>query len=144
MAWIALILCPDVQLVGAIFKPQREFMRYLIVLIAFLSSISQVLAFHQPEKMLEKIKKSQNPGKAVFKAYCANCHAKEPLINLGAPRIGVKVDWQPRLKQSYKRLLQHTFEGINAMPARGGCFECDDKLIEQTVAYMIGKTKPKA
>lgn len=95
--------------------------------------------FHHPQQQLARIARSKNPGEQVYQSYCANCHAEKPLISLGAPRIHSKADWQPRLHKGMPDLLKNTAEGINNMPARGGCFECSDKLLTAAVEYMLPK-----
>jgi len=69
--------------------------------------------------------------------FCAICHASHPLIPLGAPRKGHAKDWVVRLKQSRQILFQHVAEGYNAMPARGGCFECSDEQLEKAIENLI-------
>jgi cytochrome c5 len=48
---------------------------------------------------------------------CAACHAAGVL---GAPKIGAKGDWEPRLAQGFDTLLKHSITGIRAMPPKGG------------------------
>lgn len=98
---------------------------------------------HKPEEFIKSIQGKKNEGEKIYQHFCANCHALKPLIPLGAPRIGVEVDWKNRLKKGINELLKHTDEGINAMPARGGCFECSDEQLVQAVAYMLPKKSKK-
>lgn len=72
--------------------------------------------------------------------FCASCHAASPLIPLGAPRIGEKEDWAPRIKRGINSLFSHTEEGFNAMPARGGCFECSDEQLMLAILSMLPKS----
>lgn len=73
-------------------------------------------------------------GEAVYNQACAACHAGGVL---GAPRKGNEGDWADRLPQGMEVLVQHTIEGYNAMPPRGGCGNCSDEEIESAVEHMI-------
>ncbi|HVT62709.1 MAG TPA: c-type cytochrome [Legionellaceae bacterium] len=94
-------------------------------------------ASHQPQVFLDKIAGTSMEGQMIVKHYCANCHAVHPFIPLGAPRIGVKEDWTERLNQGKQQLFQHTVEGLRAMPARGGCFECTDQQLLLAIEVLI-------
>lgn len=92
---------------------------------------------HRPEDFLKQIRGTKDEGAQIVQHFCANCHAINPLIELGAPKINQKNDWEPRLKQGFKQVLAHTMEGIGAMPARGGCFECSDEQLTLAVLAML-------
>lgn len=92
---------------------------------------------HHPQDFLNSIAGSKNEGQQIVQHYCAVCHAEKPLIQLGAPRIGVKSDWEARLKQGMQKIFQNTSQGLNAMPARGGCFECSDEQLKQAIESML-------
>lgn len=94
---------------------------------------------HHPQEFLKKISGTKTEGAQIVQHYCAMCHAKNPLIQLGAPTIGDKDAWRLRIKQGIDVLLKHTDEGLNAMPARGGCFECSDKQLLLAIDAMLPK-----
>lgn len=98
---------------------------------------------HHPQEFLKTISGSKNEGEQIYQHFCVNCHAKKPLIALGAPRIGVKKDWQHRLKQGLDVLFKHTDEGINGMPSRGGCFECTDDQLFAAILFLVPKAAKK-
>lgn len=105
-------------------------MRYIVTgAIFFLLSAISWAASHHPQDFLKRIAGSKNEGKEIVKHYCAMCHAEKPMIQLGAPRTGQMKDWEPRMKLGTARIWEHTTEGLNAMPARGGCFECTDQQL---------------
>ena len=98
---------------------------------------------HHPQEFLQSITGAQNEGEQIYNHFCVNCHASKPLISLGAPRLGEESDWKIRLKQGMKKLFQHTDEGLNAMPPRGGCFECTDKQLMNAIQFMLPKQPKK-
>lgn len=65
------------------------------------------------------------------------------MISLGAPEIGNERAWGARLKQGMEVLFKHTDEGFNAMPPRGGCFECTDKQLILAIIAMVPKQAQK-
>ncbi|MGC1183449.1 c-type cytochrome [Legionella sp.] len=98
---------------------------------------------HHPQKFLQSINGSKNEGEQIYTHFCVNCHATKPLISIGAPRIGEEEDWKLRLKQGMDILFLHTDEGLNAMPPRGGCFECTDKQLILAITFMLPKEAEK-
>lgn len=114
--------------------------RLILIVLSLVMAVAHAdHQFHHPGEFIKTLTKEKNPGEKVYKAFCANCHEKKPLINLGAPRRGIKSDWQGRVKRPMKEIFKHLDEGIGAMPARGGCFECDDKALLAAVEYMLPK-----
>lgn len=122
-------------------------MRILVSVYLFCLSIYSFTAnagSHRPEDFLSKIRGSKNEGAEIYTHFCANCHADKPLIALGAPRYNEDQDWLPRLKQGISTLFKHTDEGYNAMPARGGCFECSDEQLFLAIEVMLPSTLQKS
>jgi cytochrome c5 len=56
-------------------------------------------------------------GEEVVKAVCSACHAT---VAAGAPKIGDKAAWGPRIKEGLDHLIKTAIKGENAMPPRGG------------------------
>lgn len=92
---------------------------------------------HHPQDFLDKIKGSQDAGKSVYEHFCSVCHDSKPQIPLGAPRSQVHEDWGMRTKKGLDVLIKNTHEGLNAMPPRGGCFECSDEQLFAALLYML-------
>ena len=109
----------------------------LIFLFCLSNTIVAWGATHHPQEFLKQISGSHDEGEKIVQHYCVNCHAFRPLISLGAPRIGQSVDWKPRIKRGLDVLFKHTDEGLNAMPARGGCFECSDAQLMLAILSML-------
>jgi cytochrome c5 len=73
-------------------------------------------------------------GEEIFQQACFSCHGTG---FYGAPVIGDAYDWEERLIKGEAVLLKSTLEGMNSMPARGGCAACSDTEIHQAVRYLI-------
>ena len=118
--------------------------KYILVILPFIFNASLAWSStHHPQEFLKKISGSKNEGEQIVQHYCATCHAAKPIIPLGAPRIGVSTDWDPRIKQGMDVLFKHTNEGINAMPSRGGCFECTDHQLMLAILAILPENNLK-
>jgi cytochrome c5 len=95
--------------------------------------------FHHPRQFLKQIAGKKDKGKQIYNQFCVMCHAQKPAINLGAPRIGILKEWKPRLEKGIDKMLAAIDPGLNAMPPRGGCFECSDDDLKQAILYMLPK-----
>lgn len=73
-------------------------------------------------------------GKAVYDKACFACHKSGVM---GAPKLGSKDDWKPRVDQGRQTVLDHALNGFNSMPARGGNPTLNDQDITNAVAYMV-------
>lgn len=73
-------------------------------------------------------------GDVVYNASCAGCHGTGAA---GAPKLGDKGAWGPRIAQGKAILYQHALGGIRAMPPKGMCMTCSDDEIKAAVDYMI-------
>lgn len=76
-------------------------------------------------------------GKAVYETKCAACHG---MGVAGAPKLGDKAAWAPRLKAGEAALIQSAIKGKNAMPPRAGQ-NVSDKDIKEAVEYMMSKVQ---
>ena len=81
-------------------------------------------------------------GKSAYNKTCALCHGSGVA---GAPKIGDKADWGPRIAQGADTLYKHAIEGFNgskgAMPARGGAPTMSDDDVKAAVDHMVGLSK---
>lgn len=73
-------------------------------------------------------------GKAIFESKCILCHKNGVA---GAPRLGNRPDWAPRIKKNFSLLLKHVITGYRAMPPKGACLECSISDLETTIRYML-------
>ncbi len=122
----------------------QQLLTYLIVCLFFLGLQTPAWSVsHHPQDFLRQIAGAKDEGAQIVQHYCANCHALKPIIQIGAPRMGFSSDWSARLKQGMDGLFKHTDEGFNAMPARGGCFECSDKQLLLAIQALLPQTPKK-
>jgi cytochrome c5 len=77
-------------------------------------------------------------GKAVFDANCIACHGTGVA---GAPKIGDKAAWAPRMKQGVDALHQAAQKGKGAMPPKGGNTSLSDADVNAAVDYMVSQAK---
>jgi cytochrome c5 len=81
-------------------------------------------------------------GKAVYDASCVTCH-KTGLM--GAPKLGDKAAWAPRISQGMPVLVVHSIKGFQGkkgmMPPKGGNAKLTDVQVGDAVAYMVSGSK---
>jgi cytochrome c5 len=59
----------------------------------------------------------------------------------GAPKLGDKAAWQPRIAQGIPTLYAHALNGIRTMPARGGNTNLSDAEVKAAVDHLVAKAK---
>ena len=79
---------------------------------------------------------AQRTGKQIVEARCAKCHATG---KGGAPKIGDREAWIPRIKDGYDATVRSAINGHGGMPARGGLANLTDAEMKEAVTYMINK-----
>ncbi len=77
-------------------------------------------------------------GQQVYNQLCMACHMTGAT---GAPIMGNKEAWAPRLEKDMTTLLQHSIEGFNAMPPKGGNPSLSDQDMASAVVYMVNENK---
>lgn len=76
-------------------------------------------------------------GEALYKQACAVCHVAGVA---GAPKLGDKAAWAPRLALGLDGLTASVIKGKGAMPPKGGS-GASDADIKASVAYMLASVK---
>jgi cytochrome c5 len=81
-------------------------------------------------------------GEEVYKKTCVLCHGAGVA---GAPKIGDKADWGPRIAQGKDTLYEHALKGFTgskgAMPPKGGNPALSDDDVKAGVDYMVSKAQ---
>jgi cytochrome c5 len=79
-------------------------------------------------------------GKTVFESACRACHGTGIA---GAPKVGDKAAWAPRIAQGVPTLEKHALGGFQAakacMPAKGGRADLPDDAVRAAVEYMVSQ-----
>ncbi len=73
-------------------------------------------------------------GEQIYQTRCSACHGSGIA---GAPKLGDKAAWQPRIDKGYETLVSHAIQGFNAMPQKGTCMTCSDEDIQAAVKFMV-------
>ena len=82
-------------------------------------------------------------GSDIYRQTCAVCHAVGIPGVPGAPKIGVRVDWDNRLEAGRLGLLHSVLKGKGAMPPKGGNASLSDTQATAALDYMLSKIKAK-
>ncbi|HTQ72996.1 MAG TPA: c-type cytochrome [Burkholderiales bacterium] len=89
-------------------------------------------------KWREPVDKSAPPaprtGEAIVKAQCIKCHEAG---KGGAPKIGDRDAWIPRLKNGLDATVRSAINGHGGMPARGGMADLTDAEMRSAVIYLF-------
>jgi len=89
---------------------------------------------HWTEPISKSALPSERTGKEVVAAQCHKCH--EAGLG-GAPKIGDRAAWTPRLKNGLDPLVRSAINGHGGMPARGGMISLTDAELRAAILYMF-------
>lgn len=78
-------------------------------------------------------------GEQIYQAVCQACHATGAA---GAPKVGDKAAWAPRLGQGLAGLLKSTTNGKNAMPPKGGS-DANETELARAIVFMANQSGGK-
>ena len=85
----------------------------------------------------EPAKAAADAVPALYTQICGACHAAGVA---GAPKLGDKAAWAPRLAQGVDGLTASAIKGKNAMPPKGGS-AASEAEIKAVVSYMVSSVK---
>jgi len=77
-------------------------------------------------------------GAATYNTACAACHGAGIA---GAPKLGDKAAWAPRIKQGKAAMYNTALKGKGAMPPKGGRMDMSDAAVKAATDYLIAKSK---
>lgn len=82
-------------------------------------------------------------GKAIYDHLCTSCHTAGIA---GAPKLGNKAMWDPRIAQGIDTLIKHATDGYHGpdgffMPPKGGNPALSDAQIKAAVTWIVGQAK---
>ena len=78
-------------------------------------------------------------GEAIYNKSCMACHMTGAA---GAPKLGDKAAWEPRIAKGMDALMQSAINGTaKGMPPKGTCMTCSDDELKAVVEFMVSKSK---
>ncbi len=77
-------------------------------------------------------------GKSTYDSVCMVCHGTGAA---GAPKLGDKAAWAPRIAQGKNTLYASALKGKGAMPPKGGNAALPDDAVKAAVDYMTAAAK---
>ena len=75
-------------------------------------------------------------GQQVYKNSCQSCHAAGVA---GAPKLGDKDAWAPRIATGIDALVASSINGKGIMPPKGACASCSEEDLKAAVEYMVSQ-----
>lgn len=99
-----------------------------------LSRIAPVAHYNTGAPLPEEGDKQALTGEQVYNRLCMTCHDTGVT---DAPIKGNLEQWAPRIAQGADVLFQHSLEGFNAMPAKGGDASLLDEEVKNAVVFMV-------
>lgn len=103
-------------------------MNKLLALAAMLAATTAASAAAAPDAA--KVEKT-------YTTTCAACHGAGIM---GAPKVGDKAAWKPRVAKGKPALYTSAINGVKMMPPRGGNPGLKDDEMKAIVDYMIAKS----
>jgi cytochrome c5 len=77
-------------------------------------------------------------GAGTYQTACFACHGTGAA---GAPKLGDKAAWAPRIKQGNNTLYASALKGKGAMPPKGGQAQLSDEAVKAAVDHMVAAAR---
>ena len=90
---------------------------------------------------LASAKGADRTGEQVVQAACGRCHLTG---EGGAPKVGDRAAWTPRVAKGLANVTQAALKGHGGMPARAGMADLSDVEIKRAIEYMFNSGVGKA
>ena len=91
-----------------------------------------------PEPAAAPAATAARSGEEIYKATCFACHLAGVA---GAPKLGDKAMWTPRIATGIDAMVTTVVTGKGAMPPRGTCANCSDDDLKAAVEYMVAQSQ---
>jgi cytochrome c5 len=75
-------------------------------------------------------------GQKIYQTSCQACHATGVA---GAPKLGDKDAWAPRIAKGNDAMFSSVKNGLKAMPPKGTCMGCSEDELRAAMEYMVGQ-----
>jgi cytochrome c5 len=86
------------------------------------------------EPISRKSPPAERTGESIVKAQCFKCH--QAGVG-GAPKIGDRDAWVPRLREGLDSTVRSAIKGHGGMPARGGMADLTDAELRGAILYLF-------
>lgn len=108
--------------------------KIMLVLLTSLFAFASIADEAQPLQLAQV-----SEGFNVEQKYMASCFACHSTGAAGAPKVGAgnAGEWEPRLEKGMDAIVANVINGVNTMPPKGLCFDCNDDDLRAIVEYMI-------
>ena len=77
-------------------------------------------------------------GQKTYQTSCQACHATGAA---GAPKLGNKEAWAPRIATGVDAMLAVAIKGKGARPPKGACASCSDDDLKAAIEYMVSQSQ---
>ena len=98
------------------------------------ASLFVALAAAMP--VIAQAQSADRSGEQIVRAQCSKCHDAG---KGGAPKVGDRTAWIPRVKQGLDVVVRSAIRGHKGMPARGGMADLTDAELRSAVVYMFNQ-----
>lgn len=112
----------------------RSRVAQISIFIAAVIFAGSIAADTKPAKPLQLAQAT--PNFDVQAAYMRTCFACHNAGVSGAPRPNDADAWNERMEKGMEAVMQIVINGVNAMPAKGLCFDCTNEDLQAVVQYM--------
>jgi cytochrome c5 len=108
----------------------------LIVSLAFAGSISADVNTGEPLQLAQLT--ADFNAEATYMQSCFACHNSGAG---GAPKLDNPDEWNSRMEKGMEGMMANVINGVNAMPAKGLCFNCTTEDLQAIVEYMYSSSQ---
>jgi cytochrome c5 len=91
------------------------------------------------EPISRKSPPAERTGEQIVKMQCFKCHQDG---KGGAPKIGDRDAWIPRLREGLDNTVRSAIKGHGGMQARGGMADATDSELRNAIIYMFRGKDP--
>jgi cytochrome c5 len=141
---LAIVLFVIAQVVGGKAKPSAAAQADAKAVAERIKPVGEVTVANTVvmDTLIPAAQAADDKGKQVYDSACQACHAAGVA---GAPKLGDKADWGPRIAQGNAKLYEHSLKGFQGkkgvMPPKGGFAHLADADVKAAVDYMVSKAK---
>ncbi|MBL4820697.1 MAG: cytochrome c5 family protein [Gammaproteobacteria bacterium] len=108
----------------------------LAIALVFAGSISADVNTGEPLQLAQL-----TDGFNAEETYMKSCFACHNSGAGGAPKLSETEKWNTRMEKGMAGVMENVITGVNAMPAKGLCFNCTDEDLQAIVQYMYDSSQ---